>query len=180
MRRAVYIGRFQVFHLGHLDVLHHMAAAPDVDHICLVVGSTQYDHTHKSPVATWSHNPFTLAERTEMIERSIDGRLRVPWSLHPIPDFHDWVAWHAHIVAELPPFHVLYSADRDEHVFFSIRGTECRRFPRQRDFHAGSIREALADGGAWRHAVPEGAAVVLDRIDAGARLRELRERDRAA
>lgn len=180
MSRAIYIGRFQGFHLGHLDVLRFIDAAPDVDTTTIVLGSTQYDATRKSPVATWAMNPFTAAERTEMITASLTGQLRKPWSVVPVPDYHDWPRWHAAVVEAVGDFQFLYTADREEAVFFGARGTEVRRFPKARSFHAGVIRQWLADDSPWRHAVPEGAAAVLTRIDAGRRMRELLARDAGA
>ncbi|MBT3223168.1 MAG: adenylyltransferase/cytidyltransferase family protein [Proteobacteria bacterium] len=177
-RRAIYIGRFQVFHLGHLDVLHTIDGANDVDEICLIIGSTQYDHRQKSPVATWEANPFTVEERVAMIEGSLKGQLTKPWSIHLVPDYHDWERWYQHIVDHLPAFQVLYSADRHEHAFFSAKGVETRRFPRRYSFHAGAVRFQLAvDDESWRKAVPQAAAEVLDRIGAGERMREMLKRD---
>ena len=176
MRRAIYIGRFQVFHRGHLDVLKFIDGAPDVDAIGVVLGSTQYDASRQSPVTPWAMNPFTVAERTAMIEAGLAGQLTKPWSIHPVPDFHDWPRWHAAVVAAVP-FEVLYTADRDEAVFFHARGTVVRKFPRVRDFHAGAIRQWLALGEPWRHAVPEPVAELLVQFGAPARMRDLLARD---
>ncbi len=41
MKRALYIGRFQLFHKGHLDVIKFIDAATDIDEIVLAVGSLQ-------------------------------------------------------------------------------------------------------------------------------------------
>jgi nicotinamide-nucleotide adenylyltransferase len=178
VRRAAYIGRFQVFHLGHQDVLELMDRAPDVDGIAIVIGSAQYDHEHRHPDVPWSLNPFTVDERREMIERSLAGVLSKPWSIHPVPDTHDHSTWLATVFDRAPEFHVLYSSSRKEHVLFGAHGKEVRDFPKARSFHAGSIREQLARGERWQDSVPAGARAVLERIDAGARLRALVARDR--
>jgi nicotinamide mononucleotide adenylyltransferase len=157
--------------------MRHIDATDDIDGLAVVLGSTQYDHTRKSPVATWASNPFTAGERTEMLESALAGQLRKPWSITLVPDFHDWPKWHAHLVATTPAFEVLYTSDAEEAAFFSARGTEVRGFPRPRRFHAGTVRTWIATGAPWRHAVPEAAAVVLDRIGAAARLAELFARD---
>lgn len=176
-RRALYIGRFQVLHEGHLDVLRFIASRDDVDAIVVVLGSTQYDYTRKSPVGTWSANPFTAAERAEMIEAALAGQIDKPWTLHPVADVHDWPVWYAHLVASTPAFSYLYTSDREEAAFFGARGTEIRGFPRDRAFHAGTIRRWIALGQPWRHAVPAPVAAVLDRLDATSRLAELLTRD---
>lgn len=177
MKRALYIGRFQGFHLGHLDVVQHMDAAPDIDEILIVLGSTQYDHQHKSPVAPWSHNPFTEAERREMIEAGLAGMVRKPWSLHPVPDYHDWTKWYAHIERHVPAYEVLYTSDAAEKRWFSEHGKEVRGFPRHRRFHAGSIRTWIAAGQDYRHAMPGPTADIVDRIAPRERLKALFEKD---
>ena len=180
-RRALYVGRFQVFHLGHLDVLEHIDRAADIGEIVVAVGSAQYDDRHRSPVAPWTFNPFTVEERLEMIRASLEGKLTKPWTLTPVPDFHDWEKWYQHLVGHLPAFHVLYTSDTDERDFFRARGIEARPIPRNFDFHAGAIRQWLLDDDPrYRTAVPPAVAAIFERIGAGARLRELAARDRAS
>jgi nicotinamide-nucleotide adenylyltransferase len=179
LRRALYIGRFQLFHLGHIEVLEYIAAAPDVDEIILAVGSSQYDDQERSPVATWCANPFRYDERCEMITRSLAAvRLSKPWSVHRLPDYHDCNLWWAHIETKLPAFAVLYSASPREWRLFRQHGKEARDFPRRRSFHAGIIRQAMIDSNAdYRTFLPPGTLEVLDEIGAVARLRELAARD---
>ena len=58
--RALFIGRFQPFHKGHLKIIQQ--ASETYDQILVGIGSSQYSHT--------VDNPFTAEERTEMIEWS--------------------------------------------------------------------------------------------------------------
>jgi nicotinamide-nucleotide adenylyltransferase len=176
-RRALYVGRFQVFHLGHVDVLRLIAATPDVDEVVIAVGSSQYDHRHKSPEAPWAVNPFTFEERREMIEGCLEGTLPKPFSVHALPDAHDWERWHRSIRETLPPCAILYSIDPKEHAFFAERGWETRPFARERPYHAGLLRKRLAAGEGCVDELPLGTLVLLERIGAAARLRELYARD---
>lgn len=187
MRRALYIGRFQIVHWGHLDVIRYILSQDDIDELLLVLGSTQYDHTRKSPVAPWSANPLTAEERKEMLLSALapGGPLpeppQKPVSLHEVPDYHDWERWFAHIVLHLPKFAVLYTADRQERDFFAGKGYAVRPFPRLRSFHAGAIRALVAARDeAWRAMVPPTTEAILDRIGAAARLQDLAARDEAA
>jgi nicotinamide-nucleotide adenylyltransferase len=178
--RALYIGRFQPVHQGHVDVVRTIDGAEDVTGLVIAVGSTQYDHTRKHPHAPWSMNPFTYAERREMLERALAGVPAKPLSVCGVPDYHDWPRWYRHIAEELPGFGVLYSADARERAFFAAKGKGVRDFPRLRAYHAGKIREWMAQGDpAWREAVPPAAVEVLDRIGAEDRVRALLDRDRA-
>jgi nicotinamide-nucleotide adenylyltransferase len=181
VRRAVYLGRFQLFHLGHCDVLEHIAARDDVDEIVIAIGSTQYDGDHKSPAWPWANNPFTHAERREMIERSLAarGHLGKPWVMVGVPDTHEHESWFAGLVAAVGEFAVLYSSDARERAFFGAHGKEARDFPRRFSYHAGSIRRRIADGVDHLPFVPAGTAAVLERIGARRRMHALYERDRA-
>jgi bifunctional NMN adenylyltransferase/nudix hydrolase len=58
---AIYIGRFQPFHLGHLHVIQH--ALELADKLIIVIGS------HNKPI-DWK-NPWTSAQRVEMIRDAL-------------------------------------------------------------------------------------------------------------
>ncbi|OLS12851.1 MAG: Nicotinamide-nucleotide adenylyltransferase [Promethearchaeota archaeon CR_4] len=180
MRRALYIGRFQIFHNGHLDVLHTIAGTHDIEGIVIAVGSTQYDHEHKSPIAPWAVNPFTIAERIEMIERSLNGVLYKPWKIWQVPDFHDWDNWYDYIIKNLPEFFCLYSSSARERDFFNLKGKEVRGFPHRFNYNAGSLRLALSAGEDISDKVPPPVMAVLQRIDAAKRIRMLLARDDAS
>jgi nicotinamide-nucleotide adenylyltransferase len=57
MKRGLYIGRFQPYHLGHQAVLQKIVE--EVDEIVVGLGSAQASHT--------LDNPFTAGERISMI-----------------------------------------------------------------------------------------------------------------
>jgi nicotinamide-nucleotide adenylyltransferase len=178
-KRAMYLGRFQLFHNGHLDVLRQIDAAPDVAEIAIAVGSTQYDWQTRSPEWPWANNPFTYPERREMILRSVDGELRKPWFVAGVPDTHEHESWWRGLRALAGDFEIAYSCDAREREFFAAHGVEARDFPRRYAYHAGSIRRRIVDGIDHRDLVPEGTELVLARIGVRARLESLYARDRA-
>ena len=57
------IGRFQPFHLGHLDAVNF--ALSQVENLWISIGSSNKSHEQR--------NPFTADERKEMITNSIDS-----------------------------------------------------------------------------------------------------------
>ncbi|MEM3596417.1 MAG: adenylyltransferase/cytidyltransferase family protein, partial [Candidatus Bathyarchaeia archaeon] len=57
---GLYVGRFQPFHLGHLEVVRSILNR--ADELIIAIGSSQYSHTRR--------NPFTAGERVTMIRES--------------------------------------------------------------------------------------------------------------
>jgi len=117
MKSVLYVGRFQLFHKGHLEVVEFIDAAPDIDQIVIAIGSSQFDHTKKSPKWPWANNPFTYEERKEMVQKSIGG-ITKSYTILPVPDYFDYDKWFAHIQENLPSTQVLYTSDRAEREYF--------------------------------------------------------------
>ncbi len=72
----VFIGRFQPFHLGHLNVVKQ--ALDLSDKVLILVGSANQPRTPK--------NPFTFEERKEMIEYSLPKKLKSRIIIAPLHD----------------------------------------------------------------------------------------------
>ncbi|MEJ2804431.1 bifunctional nicotinamide-nucleotide adenylyltransferase/Nudix hydroxylase [Comamonadaceae bacterium PP-2] len=80
---AVYIGRFQVFHLGHLGMLR---AALERARLCVVViGSAHQARTPK--------NPFTWQERAQMICCNLSPEDQARVLFVPVRDYYDTPRW---------------------------------------------------------------------------------------
>ncbi|MEN2999990.1 MAG: nicotinamide-nucleotide adenylyltransferase [Acidilobaceae archaeon] len=65
MRRALLFGRFQPFHLGHLNIV-EWALRLGFDEVVLLIGMASENYTPR--------NPFTAGERIEMIRLSCADR----------------------------------------------------------------------------------------------------------
>lgn len=175
MKTALYIGRFQPFHKGHMDVLGHIDSEQDIGYIVIGIGSVQYHDRNKNPYSGWSKNCFTYEETKSMLERSLD--IRKPYSIHPIPDFHDYDKWFRHIEEELPAFDCLYSNNKGDKDYFTERGYEVRPFPKIFDFCATRIREMIYNDEAYASTLPEGTLDVMGEIDGAERIRNLIAKD---
>jgi nicotinamide-nucleotide adenylyltransferase len=60
--RGLMMGRFQPFHLGHLDLVKQILS--ECDDVIIVITSSQFNYLAK--------DPFTAGERVEMIHNSIN------------------------------------------------------------------------------------------------------------
>ena len=72
---AVFIGRFQIFHNGHVEVVRR--ALTQADNVIIVVGSADEPRSY--------YNPFTFKERLQMINDSLGHNERV--RVVPVSDF---------------------------------------------------------------------------------------------
>ncbi|MEO8153617.1 MAG: bifunctional nicotinamide-nucleotide adenylyltransferase/Nudix hydroxylase [Rhizobacter sp.] len=80
---AVYVGRFQPFHSGHLALLRHaLELAPQV---VVVIGSAFQARTPK--------NPFSWNERAEMIRIALSAEQPARVQFMPVRDYYDEGRW---------------------------------------------------------------------------------------
>ncbi|MBI2415486.1 MAG: adenylyltransferase/cytidyltransferase family protein [Candidatus Kerfeldbacteria bacterium] len=91
MKNALFIGRFQPFHSGHLSVLQALGRL-GYDQIIIGIGSAQYRRT--------LDNPLSLAEREQSLHTVLIGRKDIPsWVTVAIPDVNDDDHWVDHVDA---------------------------------------------------------------------------------
>lgn len=159
------IGRFQPFHLGHLEALRY--ALSKVERLFVGIGSSNKPIQKK--------NPFTAEERKEMILSSITESISKRIQIFYIPDFDDHEKWIKNIEASLPKFDIVFSNDEFTKLIFSKHGKPVNAVPfEQRDILSGTnIRKLIISGQNWQDLVPRGTQKVLEKIHAKDRLSSL-------
>ena len=165
MATGLFLGRFQPFHAGHLEVVREIA--PHVDKLVIAIGSAQESHTLE--------DPFTAGERHLMISETLDAEGIDNYFLIPLVDINRYSVWVAHVRSMVPPFDMIFTNNDLTARLFSEAGTEVRRtklYDRER-YSGKRVRELLITEGDWRALVPEGTARVIDLLDGGKRLRDL-------
>ncbi len=95
---ALFIGRFQPFHSGHLDAIKQISE----EEIIIGIGSSQYSKTEE--------NPYSFEERKKMIKKSLAG-LNINYRIIAIPDIHDAKNWVAHVKKIVGKFDVVYTGN---------------------------------------------------------------------
>lgn len=167
VNRGLYVGRFQPFHLGHLEAIKHILK--EVDELVIVVGSAQYSHNVE--------NPFTAGERLEMIRRALNeakvdaARL---WVI-PVPDMHLPMMWVSAVEGYTPKFNVAYSNEPLTHRLFMEARYTVKGIPffKRNLYSSTHVREKILEGESWKTLVPNAVANFIVEIDGVARLREL-------
>jgi nicotinamide-nucleotide adenylyltransferase len=159
------IGRFQPFHLGHLEALRF--ALSKVEQLWIGIGSSNKPLGHK--------NPFNADERKEMIITSIDDTISKRIKIYFIPDLEDHKKWIELIDSTVPRFDVVFTNDEMTQSLYSNRGIKVIPVPfRKRETLSGTnIREKIVSDQNWHELVPEGTKRVLQKIGANERLKIL-------
>ena len=159
------IGRFQPFHLGHLEAIKF--ALSNVEHLHVGIGSSNKSHEER--------NPFTADERKEMILSSIDDAITKRISLHYIPDVDDHSKW-THLVDEIiPEYDVVFSNDDFTHELYGKRGKSIISvdLKSRSNLSGTNIRNLILTDQDWKEFVPSGTRDVLSQIDGKKRLEDL-------
>lgn len=166
MPEGLFVGRFQPFHLGHLAAIRY--ALRRVDFLYIGIGSANRSHELK--------NPFTAAERLQMIRLALRGKVGASRYLPiPIPDVEQHAAWVSLVRALVPPFQVVFSNDPLTIRLFEEQGVRVEGIPlyKRRLYSATNVRRRMLEGKHWRHLVPGAVADFLERMDGVNRLKAL-------
>lgn len=159
------IGRFQPFHLGHLEALQF--ALSKVDKLWVGLGSSNR-HVEKN-------NPFTADQRKEMILSSIDSSMQEKISIYFVPDLDDHIRWIEKIDTIVPKFDIIFSNDDLTKHLYSKRDIQVLAIPflNRESLSGTNIRDLIVSDQKWDHLVPDGTRNFLKRTNAKDHLKNL-------
>ncbi len=164
--RGIFIGRFQPFHNGHAAALRY--GLENSDELIIVIGSAQKNHE--------LDNPFTAAERYEMIVRFLksDGFKRAIY-ITPIDDIVNHNMWVAMLKSYLPRFDVIFSNNSLVNLLAGEAGIKVVPAPLldREQLMATRIREKIIKGEKWEHLVPKAVYDYLLEIRGEERIKSL-------
>jgi len=172
VKRGLYVGRFQPFHLGHISAAKE--ALKQVEELVIIIGSAQYSHNAK--------DPFTAGERLVMIRKALtesgisDSRV---WIV-PVPDVHLHMMWVSAVEGYTPRFDVVFSNEPLTRRLFSESGYKVKaiRFFDRKLYSSTRIREKMVMDGEWEKLVPKSVAAFIKEIDGVNRLKDLTKSDK--
>ncbi len=172
VKRGIFVGRFQPFHMGHLLVIKYILK--HVGELVVVIGSAQYSHTIE--------NPFTTGERLTMIHNALrEAEIRVEdcWIV-PVRDVNVHMLWVAEVVGYTPKFDVVYANEPLTRRLFSEAEFKVNSIPYQkRDIYSSTeIRQRMLANKNWETLVPKSVAAFIKEIDGVQRLRDLNKTDK--
>ena len=159
------IGRFQPFHLGHLDAV--LFGLSRVENLFICIGSSNKSNERK--------NPFSAKERREMIVTSIESSIADRIKIFDVPDVGDHEKWTFEIDKTVPKYDIVFTNDEFTRTLFEKREISVISviLKDREKFSGTSIRNLIADDRNWRDLVPQGTRNVLDNVNAKERLQNL-------
>jgi nicotinamide-nucleotide adenylyltransferase len=162
---ALFIGRFQPFHNGHLHFLQKISN--QYNKIIIGIGSSQYCNTQE--------NPFTYEERRQMIEKSLQKVGLFNMKIVSIPDIHNPPRWVEHVLSIVSNFDVVLSNNSLTKKLFSEKGfTVKETILINRDKFAGKeVRKRIINNKSWEDLVPESVVEIITKIEGVKRLKNL-------
>ncbi|MEM3444561.1 MAG: nicotinamide-nucleotide adenylyltransferase [Thermoplasmata archaeon] len=166
--RALFVGRFQPLHLGHLKVVNFVLNR--CEELILGIGSAQYSHTPE--------NPFSAGERFEMLTAVLKEKMAaIKIFIVPITDVHNHNLWVSHVESLVPRFDLVYASNPLTELLFSKRGYRVEPVPvyDRTTFSSSEVRRRMALGENWEELVPPEVANYIKRIDGVKRVKVLYE-----
>jgi len=173
VRRGLFVGSFQPFHLGHLGAIKDVLK--EVDELVIVIGSAQHSHGRD--------DPFTAGERLVMVRMALEEAgidYRRVWVV-PVPDLGLHVVWVSVVEGYTPKFDVVYSSEPLKRRLFVEAGYDVKSVPfhKRKVYSSTDIRKRMVSGEDWGKLVPKCVADFLEDIDGVNRLRDLSKSDKA-
>lgn len=164
MTRGLILGRFQPFHLGHMELIKSMIRKNILPIIC--IGSAQHSNTLE--------NPFTADERGKMIVAVMEC-LNCEYELYQVPDINNYDLYVSHLKTFVSDFDLVCSGNSLVQRLFTEAGDVVikPKIINREAWEGSAIRLAMKAGGDWEAAVPIQVVEIINRIDGSERLKNL-------
>lgn len=187
MQSALFIGRFQPFHLGHLDVIKKILK--NNERVIIVIGSAEKNFL--------PDNPLTSGERFQLIEEAL-REAKIPakrYCIIPVRNVNNYALWVNHVNCYIPPYTRLFTGseivkacyegkyhrpdDKNKHATKSrsenLIGPEIFQLKRVLHVNATKVREAILKKKNWGKLVPPVVAKILKSWNIQKRLHDIKE-----
>ncbi|MBW2966741.1 nicotinamide-nucleotide adenylyltransferase [Candidatus Woesearchaeota archaeon] len=163
MTTALFVGRFQPFHQGHLEAVKQILK--ENDKIIIGIGSSQYSNTE--------HNPFTAEERKQMIDKTLKANNINNYKIVFIPDIHDGNRWASYVENLIPKFNIVYTNSQyTKFCFDKIKKYPIKPIKITFDTNSTEIRNRIKQNKNWKELVPKEIAQEIERINSIKRIKE--------
>lgn len=165
MKQALFVGRFQPFHMGHLSVI--KKALEVEDRLIIMIGSAEENH---EPA-----NPFTAGERFQMIEAALsaEGISHDRYAIIPIRNVENFMLWTTHVDQYIPPVQKVYTGSDIVKALYTAHGKyEIEDVEFVSNVSGTVIREKMLKGDdEWKELVHPAVVKLIEEWDGCKRIR---------
>lgn len=165
------MGRFQPFHLGHLDLVKQIL--DQCDEVIIAITSSQFNYLEK--------DPFTAGERIEMIHDSLkESEINLSRCfIVAIENQFNIATWSSFLKSALPHFDKVYSGNDYVKMLLadSLIDVITPKFLERSQYNASHIRQMILSDDNWQILVPEAVAKFLQKINGKKRLEIISKSD---
>ena len=167
---ALFIGRFQPLHHGHIYVIYRILESHKI--IKIGIGSSQLSKTR--------NDPFTIEERRKFIEAALKKRdiSKSTYEIYDIPDIFNAKKWVDHVVSIVGEFDIIYSnSDWIRQLFQNkgfLLGKKLVIFKKK--YNASNVRKLISkEKKNWTSLVPKEVAILMKEFHGIERIKSLYE-----
>ena len=161
------MGRFQPFHLGHLELTKQILS--ECDEVVVAITSSQFNYLEK--------DPFTAGERIEMIHNSLNesGVDLSKCFIVGIENQFNIATWASYLKSALPHFDKVYSGNEYVRMLLADSGIDVviPKFLDRPQYNATRIRKMIVNDENWKDLVPNAVANILEKINGQNRLKTI-------
>jgi nicotinamide-nucleotide adenylyltransferase len=145
MKTALFVGRFQPFHMGHLKVIKWILKK--CDKIIILIGSSKESNTDK--------NPFSLSERKKMIENTLKTEgMNDKYEIINMPDVYDDEIWVKNILKRAK-FDIVFTMNSWTRRCFVNYKIDVKKHPIFGKISGSIVREMIKNNEKWEILVPK-------------------------
>ena len=171
--RALYLGRFNPPHKGHIYAIEHILNQPDIDEVIILIGSGEKAYSLK--------NPFTGGERHEMVVTMVKKNFNYEqFFISAIPDINRNTIWPANVIDLVPNFDVIFTNNSlVQELFRDLSNKEVREIPlnNRKELSGKVIREKMIKGENWQNVIPEEILPLIEKYNGIQRIQNLVKTD---
>jgi nicotinamide-nucleotide adenylyltransferase len=169
--RGLMMGRFQPFHLGHLDLVRQILKK--CDEVIIAITSSQFNYLEK--------DPFTAGERIEMIHNSLK-KSDVDITrciILAIENQFNISTWSSYLKSMLPHFDKVYSGNDYVKMLLADSKIEVITpvFLDGAQYNATKIRSMIVSDENWERFVPSEVFQFIEKINGKNRLEIINKSD---
>lgn len=169
-KTGLFVGRFQPFHKGHLDIIKKILK--ENDHLIIAIGSAEKNYVLE--------NPLTAGERVFIIDETLKAEKINPskYTIIPVRNIDNYALWVDHLNLYVPPYDKIYTGSTIIKACYASSQSNKKliQIKRVRPISGTALRASmLANTKDWEKLVPPRTKELLKMIKLPARLKQIQD-----